>query len=237
MLKKIWTFIWKTVLYCFIFSIAIVVLFRFVPVPCTILMLERCVQQKVAGKDMVLDKKWVPLDKISNNLQLAVVSSEDQNFLWHHGFDVKAIEDAMKYNEKQEGKKHPHLRGASTISQQCAKNTFLFPSRNFIRKGLEAYFTVLIELFWNKQRIMEVYLNVIEMGKGIYGAEAASEYYFHKHAKDLTPVEASLIAAILPDPLKWSPSSPGPYVASRSAAIQTQMRMFGGKLDYGMKQP
>ena len=129
------------------------------------------------------------------------------------------------------------MRGASTISQQCAKNTFLFPSRNFIRKGVEVYFTVLIELLWTKQRIMEVYLNVIEMGKGIYGAEAASQYYFHKHAKDLTQSEAALIAAILPDPLKWSASNPGSYVAGRAGAIQTQMQLFGGKLDYNMKAP
>ena len=214
-----------------------VIVFRFVPVPVTFLMIERCAQQKLDGKPMVLDKTWVPLDKISNNLQLAVVTSEDQNFLWHHGFDFGAIEKAVKYNQKQENKKHPRLRGASTISQQCAKNAFLFPGRNFIRKGLEVYFTVLIELFWSKQRIMEVYLNVIEMGKGVYGAEAASEYYFHKHAKDLSASEASLIAAILPDPLKWSASNPSGYVAGRSAAIQYQMRMFGGRLDYTMKEP
>jgi monofunctional biosynthetic peptidoglycan transglycosylase len=236
MLKKIWKFIWRTILFCFVFSILLVIAFRFVPVPVTLLMLQRCVEQKMDGKDMKLQKEWVPLAKISNNLQLAVVASEDQNFLWHHGFDFGAIEKAVKYNEKQEKKKHPHLRGASTISQQCAKNAFLFPSRNFIRKGLEVYFTVLIEVFWSKQRIMEVYLNVIEMGKGIYGAEAASEYYFHKHAKDLSPNEAALIAAILPDPLKWSASPPSPYVASRGEAIQTQMRLFGGKLDYNMKE-
>jgi monofunctional biosynthetic peptidoglycan transglycosylase len=236
MLKKIWRFIWKTVLFLFVFSILIVIAYRFVPVPFTILMMQRCAEQKMDGKQMVLNKDWKPLDKISNNLQLAVVASEDQNFLWHHGFDFGAIERAVKYNEKQETKKHPHLRGASTISQQCAKNTFLFPSRNFIRKGLEVYFTVLIEVFWSKQRIMEVYLNVIEMGKGVYGAEAASEYYFHKHAKDLSPAEAAAIAAILPDPLKWSASNQSPYVASRTAAILNQMRLFGGRLDYAMKE-
>ena len=236
MLKKIWTFIWKAVVFFFVSSILAVIVFRFIPVPFTILMLQRCVEQKIDGKPVVLQKQWEPLDKISNNLQLAVVASEDQNFLEHHGFDFGAIEKAVKYNEKQHGKKHPHMRGASTISQQCAKNAFLFPSRNFIRKGLEVYFTVLIELFWSKERIMEVYLNVIEMGKGIYGAEAASEYYFHKHAKDLSASEAALIAAILPDPLKWSASNPSPYVAGRSAAIQNQMRLFGGRLDYNSKE-
>jgi monofunctional biosynthetic peptidoglycan transglycosylase len=237
MLKKIFRFIWRTILIFFLLSIAVVIVFRFLPVPVTLLMVERCVQQKMDGKPMKLDKQWVPLDKISNNLQLAVVASEDQNFLWHHGFDFKAIEAAIKYNETQEGKKHPRIRGASTISQQCAKNTFLFPSRNFIRKGLEVYFTALIELLWTKQRIMEVYLNVIEMGKGIYGAEAASQYYFHKHAKYLTTTEASLIAAILPDPLKWSASTPNGYVAARSVAIRTQMQLFGGRLYYDMKPP
>ena len=237
MFKKIFRFIWRTILALFLLSIIAVILFRFLPVPVTLLMVERSVQQKMDGKEIKLDKQWVPLDKISNNLQLAVVASEDQNFLWHHGFDFKAIEAAMKYNETQEGKKHPRMRGASTISQQCAKNTFLFPSRNFIRKGLEVYFTALIELLWTKQRIMEVYLNVIEMGKGIYGAETASQYYFHKHAKDLTPAEASMIAAILPDPLKWSASNPNGYVAGRGAAIRYQMQMFGGRLDYGMKPP
>jgi len=236
MLKKIWKFIWRAVLFCFVLSLVMVIVFRFAPVPVTILMLQRCVEQKMDGKEMKLQKQWVSLDKISNNLQLAVVASEDQRFLWHHGFDFGAIEKAVKYNEKQEGKKHPRLRGASTISQQCAKNTFLFPSRNFIRKGLEVYFTALIELLWTKQRIMEVYLNVIEMGKGLYGAEAASQYYFHKHAQSLSPSEAALIAAILPDPLKWSASNPGPYVANRAEAVQVQMRNFGGRLDYNMKE-
>lgn len=236
MLKKIWRIIRNTILFLFLFSVIAVIVYRFAPVPVTILMVQRCIEQKTGDKEMVLYKQWVPLNKISNNLQLAVVASEDQNFLWHHGFDFGAIEKAAKYNEKQEKKKHPHLRGASTISQQCAKNTFLFPERSFIRKGLEVYFTALIELFWSKQRIMEVYLNVIEMGRGVYGAEAASEYYFHKHAKDLSPKEASLIAAILPDPLKWSASKPSPYVANRSAAILIQMQMFGGRLDYNMKE-
>jgi monofunctional biosynthetic peptidoglycan transglycosylase len=236
MLKKIWRFIWKALLFLFVFSVLLVIAYRFVSVPVTILMLQRCVEQKTDGREMVLNKQWEPIDKISNNLQLAVVASEDQNFLWHHGFDFGAIEKAVKYNEKQEKKKHPHLRGASTISQQCAKNTFLFPGRNFIRKGLEVYFTILIELFWSKQHIMEVYLNVIEMGNGVYGAEAASEYYFHKHAKDLSPSEAASIAAILPDPLKWSASNQSPYVANRTAAILSQMRLFGGRLDYNMKE-
>src|SRR5579863_8668114 len=137
MLAKIWRFIWKSALYCFLFSILVVLVFRFLPLPFTFLMLERCVQQEMDGKEFRWKYEWVPLHKISNNLQLAVVTAEDQNFLWHHGFDFAAIQKAAKYNDQQEKRRHPHLRGASTISQQCAKNAFLFPSRNFIRKGLE----------------------------------------------------------------------------------------------------
>ena len=236
MLKKVWRFIWKAALVFFAVSILSVILFRFVPVPFTILMLQRCVEQKMDGKEMKMKHEWVSLDNISNNLQLAVVTSEDQNFLWHHGFDFKAIEKAVKDNEKQKSRRHPRIRGASTISQQCAKNAFLFPARNFIRKGLEVYFTGLIEIFWNKQRIMEVYLNVIEMGNGVYGAEAASQYYFHKHAKFLTQGEAALIAACLPDPLKFNPGSPTPYLSGREAFILNQMALWGGRLDYNMKE-
>jgi len=235
MLKKIWRFVWKATLAFFVISILSVIVFRFVPVPVTILMLQRCVEQKIDGEPMHLEKDWVPLSKISNTLQLAVVTSEDQNFLWHNGFDFEAIEKAVKYNEKQKKRKHPKTRGASTISQQTAKNAFLFPARSFIRKGLEVYFTALIELLWSKQRIMEVYLNVIEMGDGIYGAEAASMHYFHKHASQLNTTEAAAIAAILPNPIKYNPVKPSAVVLKREAFVLYQMRMWGGKLDYNMK--
>lgn len=230
MLQKIWRFIWKAALWFFSISIFSVIVFRFVPVPVTILMLQRCVEQKIDGEPMVLQKDWVSLDKISNNLQLAVVTSEDQQFLWHHGFDFEAIEKAQKYNEKQKKRKRPKTRGASTISQQTAKNVFLFPQRSYIRKGLEVYFTGLIELLWSKQRIMEVYLNVIEMGDGIYGAEAAAQYYFHKPASKLTAAEAAGIAACLPNPRKYHPKR----MPVQQARILNQMRMWGGKLDYNM---
>lgn len=236
MLKKLWTFIWKLILWCVGLSVIAVIIFRFVPIPVTFLMLERCVQQKMAGKEMRLQKNWEPLSDISNHLQLAVVCSEDQNFLTHHGFDIEAIQKAMAYNEKQAKRRYPKMKGASTISQQCAKNAFLFPSRNFIRKGLEVYFTGLIELFWSKQRIMEVYLNVIEMGDGIYGAEAASQAYFHKHAKDLTASEAALIAGCLPQPFKLSPAHPSAYLLERQEFILGQMGNWGGKLDYNAKE-
>lgn len=188
------------------------------------------------GKEMRMYKDWEPLSQISNHLQLAVVTSEDQNFLFHHGFDFGAIEKAVEYNDKQKNRRHPRLRGASTISQQTAKNVFLFPRRNFIRKGFEVYFTGLIELFWSKKRIMEVYLNVIEWGNGIYGAEAASQYYFHKHAKDISAAEASLLAGAVPEPLKLNPGRPSPYLLGRQAFILNQMELWGGKLDYDMKK-
>lgn len=230
MLQKIWRFTWKAALWFFGISIFSVIVFRFVPVPVTILMLQRCVEQKIDGEPMVMQKDWVSLDKISNNLQLAVVTSEDQQFLWHHGFDFEAIEKAQKYNEKQKKRKRPKTRGASTISQQTAKNVFLFPQRSYIRKGLEVYFTALIELLWSKQRIMEVYLNVIEMGDGIYGAEAAAQYYFHKPASKLTAAEAAGIAACLPNPRKYHPKR----MPAQQTRILNQMRMWGGKLDYNM---
>jgi monofunctional biosynthetic peptidoglycan transglycosylase len=236
MLKKIWRFIWRALVFFFLVSLSFVILYRFVPVPFTVLMLQRCIEQKADGKKMKLKKDWVPLDQISNNLQLAVVTSEDQNFLWHRGFDFRAIEKAMKYNEKQKKKKRPKMRGASTISQQTAKNTFLFPLRSFIRKGLEVYFTVLIELCWSKERIMEVYLNVIEMGDGIYGAEAASQHYFHKPAKKLSMHEAALLAACLPNPRKFNAGKPSRYMVRRQAFIINQMNQWGRRLDYDMKE-
>lgn len=214
-----------------IISIASVILFRWVPVPVTPLMLIRCVEQKVDGRELKLKKSWRPLDQISPNLQLAVVCSEDQNFLKHNGFDFEAIDKAMEYNEN-----HKKQRGASTISQQTAKNVFLWPGRSWIRKGFEVYFTFLIETFWSKQRIMEVYLNVIEMGDGIYGAEAASTAFFKKDAVNLSRAESAAIAAVLPNPRKFNASSSGGYVAARRAWIMNQMNLWGGVLNYKEKE-
>lgn len=236
MLRKLWRFIWKSAVYFFLFSLVLVLVFRFVPVPFTFLMLQRCVEQKMDGKEMKLEKDWVSLKKISNHLQLAVVASEDQNFLFHSGFDLEAIEKAMKYNERQQKRKRPRMRGASTISQQCAKNVFLWQGRNFIRKGFEVYFTALIEILWSKQRIMEVYLNVIEMGDGIYGAEAASQAYFHRSASSLSPAQAALLAVCLPNPRKFKPSNPSGYILRRQAFILRQMDQLGGRLNYEAKE-
>lgn len=226
-LGKIWTFFWKACLAFLILSIVSVIVFRWVPVPLTPLMLIRCVEQKSNGKDMRLKHDWVSLEEISPKLQLAVVCSEDQNYLKHYGFDWGAIEKAMKENGN--GKR---IRGGSTITQQTAKNVFLWNGRNFIRKGFEAWFTLLIEIFWSKERIMEVYLNSIEMGDGIYGAEAASQFWFKKSAKKLSKDEAAAIAAILPNPLKYKANPASNYVSGRKVWIKQQMSFWGNKLDY-----
>lgn len=190
-------------------------------------MLIRAVEQKSDGKEMTLKHTWVPLDDISPKLQLAVVCSEDQNYLKHYGFDWKAIEKAMENNEK--GNK---IRGASTISQQTAKNVFLWPGRSYVRKAFEVYFTLLIELFWSKERIMEVYLNSIEMGKGVYGAEAAAQFWFNKPAKKLNKEQSAAIAAILPNPLKYKAHPATPFISKRKNWIMQQMSFWGNQLDY-----
>lgn len=190
-------------------------------------MLIRCAEQKNEGKDMRLKHDWVPLEEINEKLQLAVVCSEDQNYLKHSGFDWGAIKKAMAQNKK--GKR---IRGGSTITQQTAKNVFLWPGRSYVRKGLEAYFTFLIEVIWSKERIMEVYLNSIEMGDGIYGAEAAAQHWYKKSAKNLTKDEAASIAAILPNPVKYVANPPGKYVQVRKNWIKQQMNFWGNDLDY-----
>lgn len=225
--KRLLWVIGKTIFGLFLFSVGMVVLYRFVPVPVTILQLSRCVEQFREDEPMVLYKDWEPLENISNTLQLAVVCAEDQKFLDHNGFDVEAIEKAIEHNKKGKRK-----RGASTISQQTAKNVFLWQGRTWVRKGLEVYFTVLIELIWSKERIMEVYLNVIEMGNGIYGAQAASRHYFKKDASELSTTESALLASILPNPRKYSVIDPSNFVLGRQSWTITQMKHWGGKLNY-----
>ncbi|MFM8433627.1 MAG: monofunctional biosynthetic peptidoglycan transglycosylase [Bacteroidota bacterium] len=215
--KKI---IFRSIIGFFAVSFFSVLLFKFIPVPVTPLMLIRCAEQSVSGKEICLTKDWTSLDKLGNNIQVAVITSEDQRFEEHFGFDFEAIEKAQEYNEKHNGKK---IRGASTISQQTAKNVFLWPSRSWVRKGFEVYFTFLIELLWSKERILEVYLNVIETGSGVYGAEAAAVTFFKKPSSKLTSMEAALIAAVLPNPRKWSPAKPSGYVRRRATAINRMM--------------
>lgn len=229
---KITRFCWKwakrLAIAFFAASIGSTILFIFLPVPCTPLMFKRLLEQSFDEKrDVRWEKDWVGLDELPEHLQLAVVCGEDQNFLEHEGFDFEAIEKAMEHN-----KTHRKKRGASTISQQTAKNVFLWPSRSWLRKGFEVYFTFLIELIWSKERIMTVYLNVIEFGDGIYGAEAASLHFFGKHARELNRDEAALLAAVLPGPLKYSVSNPSNYIRGRQARIMRQMRSWGGEIDY-----
>jgi len=181
------------------------------------------IQRYFEMEDGKIDKDWKSLEEISDNMPLAVVTAEDQKFEEHYGFDLEAIEKAVKYNEKHKGKK---VKGASTISQQTAKNVFLWPGRSWVRKGLEVYFTFLIELFWSKERIMEVYLNVIEMGPGVYGTEAAAQHYFNKSAAKLTKSEAASIAAILPNPIRWSASKPTPYIIKKRNWILRHMKQI-----------
>jgi monofunctional biosynthetic peptidoglycan transglycosylase len=169
-------------------------------------------------KEVRFKKDWVSIDKISRHMPQAVVAAEDQKFLDHFGFDIEAMEKAWEGNKK--GKR---IKGASTITQQTAKNVFLWPGRNFIRKGLEAYFTLLMEILWSKERIMEVYLNVIEMGEGIYGIEAAAQAYYKKPAAKLNRQESAMIAAVLPNPRRWRPTRPTPYIYGRQSWILRQM--------------
>ena len=227
MIKRILKIVLKTIMWFFIVSIVSTLIFRWVPVPVTPLMLKRCVEQKIDGKSMKLSKDWVSLDEISPHLQLAVVCSEDQNFLLHYGFDFKALKKAMMNNEK--GKK---LRGGSTISQQTAKNVFLWDGRNYVRKAFEVYFTLLIETLWSKERIMEAYLNVIEFGDGIYGAEAAAQHYFKKSAAKLSREEAAILSSLLPNPRSYGKNINGRYIQGRKIWTLQQMRFWGGKLDY-----
>jgi monofunctional biosynthetic peptidoglycan transglycosylase len=216
--QKIFRFFWLLFLWFNIISFAVVLLFKFVPVPFTPLMGIRALEHNSAGKDMICSHEWVPIDEISLNLQKAVIASEDGRFLEHSGFDFEAMQKAFKNNSK--GKK---LKGGSTISQQTAKNVFLWQGRSYVRKGLEAYYTVLIELVWGKKRIMEVYLNSIEMGDGVYGAEAAAKHWYRKDASSLTRYEAAGIAAILPSPRRYKASNSSSYINRRKAKISREI--------------
>ncbi len=202
-------------------TILSVVALRFVPVFFTPLMFIRCYQQVSEGKELKLEHHWVAFNEISPHMPVAVMASEDAKFLKHHGFDYEAIEHAAKRNME-----HPEKRklGASTISQQTAKNVFLWPGRSWVRKGFEVYFTSLIELLWPKERIMEVYLNSIETGDGIYGVDAVAEAHFGTDALHLTKAQCALIAATLPNPRKFSSKHPSTYMLKRQARILREMK-------------
>lgn len=207
-------------------TILAVVTLRFMPVYFTPLMFIRVGQQITSGESIKLKHHWVSIDEMAKDMPLAVMSSEDQRFLMHHGFDFDAIQQAAK--ENREGKRK---RGASTISQQTAKNVFLWPGRTWLRKGLETYFTFLIEALWSKQRIMEVYLNSIEMGNGIYGTEAVAQEHFGCKASQLTRKQCALIAATLPNPRIFNSAAPSPYMKKRQRRIVKEMNYMEKNMD------
>ena len=224
-MKKIRDLIKKVILWIvvafFASTILSVAVLRWVPVWFTPLMFIRLAQQVSEGKELTLHHHWVPLEEIAPSLPIAVMASEDARFQEHHGFDYKAIEHAAMRNIK-----HPEKRklGASTISQQTAKNVFLWPGRSWVRKGFEVYFTTLIELMWTKQRIMEVYLNSIEMGDGIYGADAVAEHHFNTTADKLTKAQCALIAVSLPNPRRMNSARPSAYMLKRQKRILREMK-------------
>jgi monofunctional biosynthetic peptidoglycan transglycosylase len=212
LIRRLWRFCIRAIAIFISVSIVLTALYSVVPPPATPLMLWRL----VGGNG--LHKDWESYDNISPHLARAVIAAEDAKFCEHRGFDWESIEKAWKRN--QQGKR---VRGGSTISNQTAKNVFLWPDRSYLRKGVEFYFTGLIELMWSKKRILEVYMNVVEFGPGIYGAEAAAEAHFKKSAKDLTRREAALLAAVLPNPIRWSASKPTSYIRGRAGTIQARM--------------
>jgi monofunctional glycosyltransferase len=213
--------VWGTIGF-FASTILAVIILKWAPVYTTPLVIIRSMEYALEGKWVSIHKDWTSIDEISPNLQRAVIASEDPKFLSHNGFDFQAIARAIDANKKRKVK-----MGASTISQQTAKNVFLYPSRTYLRKGLEVYFTVLIETIWDKKRILEVYLNVIELGPGIYGAEAASNYYWKKPSIKLNVEEAQLFAAILPNPRKWNPKRPTNFVLRRKNFIRRNLGILG----------
>lgn len=204
-------------------SVLLVLSLRWVPPPGTALMLERKIESWIDGRPIDLQRDWRPWHELSDDLKIAVIAAEDQRFDKHWGFDVEAIQAALAHNQRGGS-----LRGASTLSQQVAKNLFLWSGRSWLRKGCEAWFTALIELLWPKQRILEVYLNSVEWGDGVFGAEAAAQKHFRIGAPYLSRQQASLLAAVLPNPRRWSAGRPSAYVNRRAAAIRQQMWQLGG---------
>jgi len=217
-MHKVLTFVKKAILIFLVSSISVTILYRFVNPFFTPLMVIRACEQMVHGDKIRIRNTWVNMDEMSPFFPKAALAAEDQKFFQHNGFDFEAIGKAFERNQKSK-----KIRGGSTISQQTAKNVFLWAGRSWIRKGLEAYFTVLIEFFWSKERILEVYLNVIEMGRGVYGAEAASQYYYDKSCTKINKSEAAAIASVFPLPLKWNPIKPSLFLRKKQAWIRRQI--------------
>ena len=205
-------------------SVLLVFVLRWLPPLTSGVMIERRLESFFSPTDYTRRYDWVPLAQISPTIGVAVIAAEDQLFAEHFGFDWKAIEKAIAYNQK-----HKKTRGASTISQQTAKNLFLWSGRNWLRKGMETWFTILIETLWSKERILEVYLNIVEFGDGVYGVEAAAQFYFHKPASKLNASEAALLAAVLPNPRVYQVNKPSSYIRGRQQWILLNMRHLGGK--------
>jgi len=222
-LRLLWRLVWRGALGFVVLSVALVLLFRFVPPPGSMVMVERKVQSWINSEPIDIQRQWRSWENLSSNAKLAVISAEDQRFPQHRGFDF--VEMRRAWEASRDGER---LRGASTLSQQTAKNVFLWSGRSWVRKGLEAWFTLLIETLWGKQRILEVYLNVAEWDTGVFGLEAAANHYFGASGSALTERQASLLAAILPNPRNRSASRPDAQVERRSQWIRQQMRNLGG---------
>lgn len=214
--SSFWRGIKKIILYFVAFSVAWVLLYRFVNPPTTWLILTKSGTKDV--RKSIPKRKWIAYKDLSDNLKRAAIAGEDANFMNHHGFDTKAIEEAYKKNLAGKAK-----RGGSTISQQTAKNVFLWPHRSWLRKGFESWFTFLIEILWGKERILEVYLNVIETGNGLFGMEAACQFYYQKSAKSLSKRQAALLIAVLPNPVRWTPNAPTPFINRKVNTIVRYM--------------
>ncbi len=232
MLRSLTRRLLKLLLICAIASALPVLAMRWLPPPGTALMLERKIESWTSGEPSDLQRQWRPWEQLPDSLKMAVIAGEDQHFAEHWGFDIPAIRAALAHNAEGGS-----MRGASTLSQQVAKNLFLWSGRSWLRKGLEAWFTLLIEGLWSKQRILEVYLNSAEWAPGVFGAQAAAKHHFGVDARQLSPREASLLAAVLPNPIGWSASRPTAYVARRAAWIRQQSRQLGGASYLKQLQP
>ncbi|MBS0054082.1 monofunctional biosynthetic peptidoglycan transglycosylase [Yersinia sp. Marseille-Q3913] len=225
-LNRLWYWVKRGVIGIVALWLAGILIFAFLPVPFSMVMIERQLSAWLTGNfSYVAHSDWVPMDEISPYMALAVMAAEDQKFPEHWGFDVDAIESALSHNQRNQHR----IRGASTLSQQTAKNLFLWDGRSWVRKGLEVGLTAGIELVWTKRRILTVYLNIAEFGEGIFGVEAAAKHFFHKPASKLSASEAAILAAVLPNPLRFKANAPSGYVISRQQWILRQMRQLGGK--------
>ena len=227
MIKNITKTLLKIVLAFLFVTSLLIIIFRFLPIPSSSFMIQKRISNLFIGNSENINYDWVEYHKISNSIKLAVIAAEDQKFFDHFGFDLKSISQAIDQN-----KRNKKVRGASTITQQTAKNLFLWSGKSFVRKGLEAYFTLLLEILWSKERVLEVYLNIAEFGENVYGVKAASQKFFNKDPKKLTYNNAASLASVLTNPVRFKVNSPSKYLYSRIIWIKKQMNQLGeGILD------